>query len=276
MMHARHAFGRYFIAFVLLLGLGQVAQAFASESASPVIDRILTKHTLTIGTAGSMPPLNMTTRDKQVIGIEIDLAKLMADAMNVELRIKTMPFAGLLGALEAGQVDMVLSGMTITPKRNLKFAFAGPYMVSGKCFLSKLPDIATAKEPSQINKPDLRLAALKGSTSQYFVEQFLPKAKLVTTVDYDEGVDLVLKGKVDAMVADSPLCAVSHLRYPGAGLSSVYARLTYEPIGIALPANDPLLLNWVQNFMETLDATDKLKEIQKRWLEDGWWIKLLP
>ena len=95
-------------------------------------------------------------------------------------------------------------------------------------------------------------------------------------MDYDEGVDLVLKGKVDAMVADSPLCAVSHLRYPGAGLSSVYTRLTYEPIGIALPASDPLLLNWVGNFMETLEATDRLEEIQKRWLEDGWWIKLLP
>lgn len=275
-MHMRDLFGRYFLVLILLLGLGQTAQTFARESASPVIDRILKNRALTIGTAGSMPPLNMTTKDKQVVGIEIDLAKLMADAMDVELRIKTMPFADLLGALEAGKVDMVLSGMTMTPKRNLKVAFAGPYMVSGKCFLSKLSDIATAKEPSQIKKPDLRLAALKGSTSQYFVEQFLPKAKLVTTVDYDEGVDLVLKGKVDAMVADSPLCAVSHLRYPGAGLSSVYTRLTYEPIGIALPANDPLLLNWVGNFMETLEATERLKEVQKRWLEDGWWIKLLP
>lgn len=275
-MHMRHAFGRYFLILVLFLGLGQTAQTFARESASPVIDRILKNRVLTIGTAGSMPPLNMTTKDKQVVGIEIDLAKLMADAMEVELKIKTMAFADLLGALEAGKVDMVLSGMTMTPKRNLKVAFAGPYMVSGKCFLSKLSDIATAKEPSQIKKPDLRLAALKGSTSQYFVEQFLPKAKLITTVDYDEGVDLVLKGKVDAMVADSPLCAVSHLRYPGAGLSSVYTRLTYEPIGIALPASDPLLLNWVGNFMETLEATERLEEIQKRWLEDGWWIKLLP
>lgn len=275
-MYMRHAFGRYFLTFVLLLGLGQTAQAFARESASPVIDRILKNRVLTIGTAGSMPPLNMTTKDKQIVGIEIDLAKLMADAMEVELKINTMAFADLLGALEAGKVDMVLSGMTMTPKRNLKVAFAGPYMVSGKCFLSKLSDIATVKEPSQIKKSDLRVAALKGSTSQYFVEQFLPKAKLITTVDYDEGVDLVLKGKVDAMVADSPLCAVSHLRYPGAGLSSVYTRLTYEPIGIALPASDPLLLNWVGNFMETLEATERLEEIQKRWLEDGWWIKLLP
>ena len=275
-MHMRHAFGRYFLVFVLLLGVVQTAETYARESVSPVIDRILKNRVLTIGTAGSMPPLNMTTKDKQVVGIEIDLAKLMADAMDVELRIKTMAFADLLGALEGGKVDMVLSGMTMTPQRNLKVAFAGPYMVSGKCFLSKLNDIATAKEPSQIKKSDLKIAALKGSTSQYFVEQFLPQAKLVTTVDYDKGVDLVLKGKVDAMVADSPLCAVSHLRYPGAGLSSVYTRLTYEPIGIALPASDPLLLNWVQNFMETLEATDRLKEIQKRWLEDGWWIKLLP
>ncbi|MFQ5937361.1 MAG: transporter substrate-binding domain-containing protein [Acidiferrobacterales bacterium] len=261
-----------FLVFVLMFGVAYAPQT----SAGPVIDRILKKGVLTVGTAGNMPPLNMTTKDGQVVGMEPDLAKMMAGAMEVELRLKTMAFADLLGALQAGKVDMVISGMTMTPQRNLKVAFAGPYMISGKCFLSKADEIAAARDPSQIKRTDLTLAALEGSTSQFFVEQFIPKAKLVTTVDYDEGVDLVLNGKVDAMVADFPLCAVSLIRYPGAGLSSLFTRLTYEPLGIALPANDPLLVNWVENLMDTLDATGRLEKIEKRWLEDGWWLSLLP
>ena len=261
-------------ALVLLWGLHAVPTS-AGQSALPVIDRILKKRVLTVGTAGNMPPLNMTTKDGQVIGMEADIARIMAEAMDVELRLKTMPFADLLDALETDKVDMVMSGMTMTPERNLKVAFAGPYMVSGKCFLSKQDELASVKDPTEVKKSDVKLAALKGSTSQFFVEQFLPKAKLIATVDYDEGIDLVLNGKVDAMVADSPLCAITLIRYPGAGLSSVFTRLTYEPIGIALPAKDPLLLNFVENLMDTLDATGRLEEIEKRWTKDGWWLKLL-
>ena len=47
--------------------------------------------------------------------------------MGVKLRLATMPFSELLPALEAGRIDMILSDMTMTPERNMKTAFAGPY-----------------------------------------------------------------------------------------------------------------------------------------------------
>lgn len=263
------------VVMLSLLGAFLPPASAADASPSPVIDRILKRKALLVGTAGNMPPLNMTTREGKVIGLEAELAKMMADAMGVQLKLKKIPFGDLLGVLQAGEVDLVLSGMTITPERNLKVAFAGPYMVSGKCFLTKVPEIASAKDPADIKRP-LAVAALKGSTSQHFVEQFLPSAKLVTTTDYDEGVDLVLRGQVDAMVADYSLCAVSLIRYPRAGLASTFTRLTYEPLGIALPAGDPLLLNWVDNLMRMLEQTGRLQALEKRWMEDGWWLKLLP
>ncbi|MFQ5993929.1 MAG: transporter substrate-binding domain-containing protein [Acidiferrobacterales bacterium] len=263
------------LAFVLFIGFVQPSEVRA-QSASPVIDRILKKGTLTVGTAGNMPPLNMTTKSGNVIGIEADIAKWMAQAMGVKLQLETMPFAQLLQALKKGKVDLVMSGMTITPDRNLRVAFVGPYMVSGKCFLSKQDEIARAQDPSQIPQRDITVAALKGSTSQAFVEIALPKAKLIATADYDEGVDLVLKGKVDAMVADYPLCMVSMVRYPDAGFSSLFTRLTYEPLGIALPPNDTLLMNWVENLMHTLEASGRLEALNKRWMESGWWLAELP
>ena len=265
----------WLLVLVLLLGWGYVVPSAADSSSSPVIDRILKKKLLVVGTAGNMPPLNMTAKDGTVIGLEPDMARMMAGAMDVELKLKTMPFADLLSALQSGKVDMVISGMTMTPERNLKVAFVGPYMISGKCFLSKEDEIAATKDPSKIVNPEITVAALKGSTSQYFVESALPQAKLITTTDYDEGVKLVLEGKVNAMVADFPLCAVSLLRYPNAGLSSLFTRLTYEPLGIALPAGDPLLINWVDNLMSALDGSGRLELLQKRWIEDGWWLKEL-
>jgi polar amino acid transport system substrate-binding protein len=257
----------------LVTGCAGMNTGTSSVTNSPVMDRIIQNGELVVGTAGSMPPLNMTTKDGKVVGIEPDIARYIAAAMGVELRLETMPFAELLGALESGKVDMVLSNMTITPKRNLSAAFVGPYYVSGKAFLTKLETIALAREAGDVNSADITLAALKGSTSQFFVEEVIPEAKLVTTEDYDGAVDMVRKGEVHAMVADYPICLVSVFRYPEEGLLTVVTPLTYEPIGIAIPANDPLLLNWLENFMNTMEVSGNLENITDYWLEDASWLQ---
>ena len=74
---------------------------------------------------------------------------------------------------------MILSGMTMTPQRNLKVAFVGPYFASGKSILTKAANVASVDELSKMNQSDKVLVALKGSTSQMFVERLLPKAQLV-------------------------------------------------------------------------------------------------
>ena len=239
---------------------------------SPVMDRIVQNGELVVGTAGSMPPLNMTTKDGKVVGIEPDLARYIAGAMGVELRIETMAFADLLPALEAGKVDMVLSNMTITPKRNLSAAFVGPYYVSGKAFLTKKETIALAREAEDVNSVEVTLAALKDSTSQYFVQEAIPDAKLVTTENYDAAVAMVRSGEVHALVADYPICLVSVFRYPEEGLLTVVTPLTYEPIGIAIPPNDPLLVNWLENFLDTMKVSGNLESIADYWLEDASWM----
>jgi polar amino acid transport system substrate-binding protein len=247
-----------------------------TPSNSPVIDRILDRGELIVGTMGKMPPLNMTTKDGELIGMEVDLAKAIAGAMGVKARFETMAFSELLPALQAGKVDMVLSGMTITAERNLKVAFVGPYFQSGKAFLTKIKTIAEADEAADVNKPDTKLVALKGSTSQTFAEKFIPKATLWTASDYDEAVDMVLNDKVDAMIADYPICVVSVFRYPDAGLLGVVTPITYEPIGIAVPSGDPLLINWLENFMSNLKGSGWFELLEKRWFAKGDWLNKLP
>ena len=231
------------LALIFFTGCAEMQQGSRSSSASPVLDRIQKRGELIVGTMGNMPPLNMTAKDGEIFGLEPDLARMMANAMNVNVKFVTKPFPELLPALQAGEVDMVLSGMTITPKRNMRVAFVGPYFISGKAFLTKVKTIALAKEADEVNSPYTKLVALKGSTSQEFAEAALDKTTLFTTGTYDEAVDMVLQDKVQAMIADYPICVVSVFRYPEAGLISVVTPLTYEPIGIAIPANDPLLMN---------------------------------
>ena len=231
------------LAILLVSGLALALILAGGAEAGPVLDRIQKNGELVVGISGDQPPLNATTRDGKIIGLEPDIATLMASAMGVKLRIAGMPFADLLPALKSGKIDLIMSGMTMTAKRNMEVAFVGPYYVTGKAFLTKSKTIASLKNADGIDAPEYTVTALKGSTSQSYVEKVLPRAKLITTKNYDEALDMVIRDKAQAMVADYHFCAVSAFRYKEKGLTTVEAPFTFEPIGVAMQAGDSLLVN---------------------------------
>lgn len=256
---------------IIILFLMSCASFFGVGKQGPVLSKILNRGELVVGTAGSMPPLNMTTKSGEIIGFEIDLAKMIADSMGVKLRIEKVPFPELLPALEEGKVDMILSGMTITPDRNLKVAFAGPYYESGKALLTNVGRIASL-EKSEIYKMRATIVTLEGSTSQYFVEGALPGVDLITTKDYDSAIEMVYNGQADAMIADYPICVTTLLRNPDKGFISIFTSLTYEPIGIAMPLGDPHLLDWTNNILTNLVKVEKMQVLEDKWFNDISWL----
>ncbi len=253
-----------------------VVPAVALAEDSPILARISKSGELRVAMSGGQPPLNARSKTGEIIGLEADLAALLAEALGVRLRIVERPFSELLGALRRKEVDMVMSGMTMTVQRNRLAAFAGPYFVSGKSILTKSAALAHADALEDINTAELKLAALKSSTSQRFVEVVIPKAQLIKIESYDEGVRMVINGEVDALVADHPICALSVLRNPDKGLATLITPFTVEPIGIALPPGDPLLVNLVENYLEGMETSGLLEKLRARWFEDTSWLEQLP
>jgi polar amino acid transport system substrate-binding protein len=218
----------------------------------------------------------MKSKTGKLIGFEVDVATVLASAMNVELKIVEKPFGELLSALEAGEVDVVMSGMTMTPERNLRVAFVGPYMISGKSILTKSSTLAAIEGTADIDQSEIKLVALAGSTSEKFAKTVLPRTQFTATKDYDEAVAAVLGGGADAMVADFPICALTVLRYPDAGLATLAKPLTIEPIGMALPPGDSLMLNMVENLLGALEGIGLLDELEAKWFDDGSWLIQVP
>jgi polar amino acid transport system substrate-binding protein len=241
-----------------------------------VLKQILKRGELRIGTSGSQPPFTMKAKDGQLMGYEIELAQLLTDAINLKLKFVEKPFSELLPALGKGEVDIIMSGMTITPERNLTFTFVGPYMVSGKSVLAKAKRLSALDEMEEINRPTIKVAALKGSTSQQFVEKLAPDVKLILTDAYEAGVKMVLEDAVDIMVADYPVCVLSILRHPDAGLATLETPLTLEPIGLALPPDAFQLHNLIENYLSALQLTGVLGVLEEKWFQDGSWLIRLP
>ena len=259
------------VAGVLALCLSSISLA-----ASPVLDRVVENGVLKVAMSGEQPPFNVVSRDKSVIGFDADLAQALAAAMKVELEIVQMPFGDLLATVESGKADMVISGMAITPERTRQISFVGPYMLSGKSMLTTAKVMSTVKTGAELNNPDIKLVALKNSTSESFVQRNLPKSSLSTIANYDEGVKKLLAGEIDAMVADIPILKLTVLRNPGAGLGVIEPPLSVEPIGIAIPSNDQQFQNLVRNYLSTFEKTGLTKRLRQKWFEDNSWIVALP
>jgi polar amino acid transport system substrate-binding protein len=74
------------------------------------------------------------------------------------------------------------------------------------------------------------------------------------------------------MVADLPICSLSVLRFPEAGLATLGKPLTLEPIGMALAPGDSLFVNMAENYLAAMKATGLLEQLENRWFEDASWL----
>ncbi|MCF8118122.1 MAG: transporter substrate-binding domain-containing protein [Desulfarculaceae bacterium] len=228
--------------------------AAAPALAGPVLDRVLKEKTLVVGIATGMPPLSAKTAKGEFIGLDVDLVKDLAASLGVKIRFEPMAFDKLIPAAAAGEVDVAVGGITITPQRNARVFFAGPYFVSGQTLLATREVGAGINGLADVNRPGFSVAVAKDTTSEGAARSVMPKA----------------------MVADYPYCAVAVFRNPEAKLGTLQKPFTFEPLGLALPPGDPLWDNLVTNFLFNMEGGGKMSYLKNRWFQNPSWMRLLP
>ncbi len=254
-----------------LLFVGCAARSAAKPSQG--LERIVAKGVIRVGTSGEQPPLTMTARNGNLIGLDIALSRVLAQSMGVDAEFVKLPFGRLLPALESGDVDIVMSGMTINPSRSQRVTFVGPYYTSGKALLTRSEEIAAAGVAAELDSAELRVAALAGSTSEEFARRALGQTDLVFTEQLEEAIAMVIVGEVDLLIADRETCDFAVLRHPDAGLIAPPTTFTIEPMGIAVARDDPRLANLIQNFLTALGDAGALETARAFWFKDPSWVK---
>jgi len=255
-------------AFAIVLGLSACNGASATpQNTQTKLQTIVSKGVLVLGTSGNMAPMTNTINDgAATVGFDIDLARTMAETMGVRLSIKVMPLDKLVNAVKMGEVDIVISNMTITPKRNNEVAFVGPYLTSGKCLVTKIPDLASATK-EELNESKKKIAVTQGSTSAEFAKLAMPNIQAVSVKSTDEAVTMIRDGKVEALLSDFPICKSIIVNNPDDKFVSVFTNLTYEPIGIAIAPQNTHLINWTQNFLVRANHIGFLKLLSAKWFK---------
>lgn len=256
------------LAFVLsvLPGLSFALTPFEIFESS-TLNEVIKRNKLIVGMEVEFFPFEYANEKGEPVGFDVDIARLAAKELGVEIEIKDMEFNGLIPALQGGKVDMIISGMTRTLTRAKTVSFTEPYFETGLCLLlskKKAPDINDVKE---LNNEGRVIAVKLGTTGDIIATQMLAKAQINRYKDETACVREVVTGRADAFIYDQ-LSISKHNRENPDSTRAILKPFTYEPFAIALRKGDFDFLNWLNMYIETIKRDGRYDELYKKYFSD--------
>jgi polar amino acid transport system substrate-binding protein len=225
-----------------------------------VLDEIRARGELVVGSDAAYPPFEFVDKDGNIVGIDIDIAKAIADHLKVKLRVVNTSFDGIIPALLAKKFDMIISAMTITPERAKQVDFSIPYYNAGQLITVREDDNRIKSEKDLQGKI---VAVQLGTTGQFYAES-LPGIKEIRKFETVDGAFLELKnGRVDAVIADD-LTSLAFVRSTK-GLKVINKLLTKEQYGIAVRKEDKALLREINIVIARLKKEGVIEKLREKW-----------
>jgi polar amino acid transport system substrate-binding protein len=246
---------------------GKLQQQMSKES---TLEQSLRRGILRVGMS-TFVPWAMKDKTGKLIGFEIDVATRLAKDMEVKVEFVPTKWAGIIPALLTGKFDVIIGGMGIIPKRNLKVNFSMPYDYSGMSLVANKELAAGFKSLEDFNRSDVVLSVRLGATPVDAAKKHMPKAQLRMFDDESQAVQEVVNGSAHAMVSSAPLPAFQALKYPEKLFVPLKETFTKEPIGFALRKGDFDTLNFFNNWIIFVTSEGWLKERKHYWFETKEW-----
>jgi len=237
------------------------------------IERVLANKKLVIGTAPGYLPFEMKDKQGNFIGYDIDLGLAIGEALKVPVEFKQYEFSGLIPALQTGDIDMVLAGMTIRGDRALAVSFSDPYYATGQVLMVPAKD-TTTKSWEELDVKGKTIAVSQGTTGALLAKQLFKNATVVDYVDFPTASLAVSQGKADGIVYDEPAVRMYETMNKD-GVRGVYDLISAENLGIAVALNDLETVQWLNSFLQSyISSPADLASINK-WFKSTDWMETL-
>ena len=222
---------------------------------------------LKVGTNAAFEPFEMMAEDgKTIIGFDVDLINAIAADQGVEVEMVNMEFDGLVMAVQNGQIDAAIAGMSVTPERQEQVAFSNTYYDAGL-------NIAVAADNTSINsEADLqgkKVASQMGTTGAAKALE-LKDAGVIAEVSLLENINVCMmslsNGEVDAVIMDIPVNGAYVAANPDvAKIAAPIESGEPESFAIAVSLENEELLAKLNAGLENVIANGKYMEIYDKY-----------
>lgn len=236
--------------------------AAPAKPASQVPD--LGGRAIRIATDATYPPFEMLDASKNIVGYDIDLINEICKLANCKPDVKSVAWEGIFPALQKGDYDTVISGVTITAERAKTMSFTEAYMEVGQVVLVRADE-------TRINGVDdlakLTVAVQKGTTNDEMVTSLQKQGKVKTIkrfADFGLAVKSLLNKDADAVIIDST-AASGYMGTNPDKLKIAGEKFTSEGLGIVTKKDDTTLLPAYNAALKVLKENGTLDQLYEKW-----------
>ncbi|MCM1984648.1 basic amino acid ABC transporter substrate-binding protein [Lyngbya confervoides] len=214
---------------------------------------------LKVATEPAFAPFEFKQGD-QLTGFSIDLMNAIAKAEGLQIQFESLPFDGIIPALQSGTVDAAISSITITPERSKTVTFSRPYFKAGLA-------IAVRSDETEIKRlEDLagrRIAVQIGTTGAKKAQE-VTNAKISTFDSAPLALQELANGNADAVINDAPVTLYAIQTGQLNNIRVIGSLLTDEFYGIALPKQSQYL-ETLNRGLGTVIQAGTYAEIYQKW-----------
>lgn len=211
------------------------------------------------------PPFSFVGKDGKPTGFDIDALDWIAKEMGFKVKHQPTDWAAIVPTLQSKKIDVIASGMSITPERQAAVNFTEPYWTVLQRLVVKNDSKLTDK---QCLEPGRKIALLRGSAeSKWMTENLLKKGSSFELKAYDTtplAIEDVANGRADcAAVSDT---ALKNAQGKGLKVKSIgsYGQPDTH-YGYAVRKDDPEFLKKLNEGWKKLKASPKFQELVKKW-----------
>jgi ABC-type amino acid transport substrate-binding protein len=240
--------------------LWQIGCATADDS----WERVQTAGVLRVGLDPTYPPFEVDDGGN-LVGLDVDLAKAIADDLGLEVQFVYFGYDGLYDALATEQVDVLISALVIIPERTRDFSYSEPYFNAGEIL------IVPANNETITSMADLggqTVAVELGSLGHVEATEWAKRVENLEIVTFSTAVEAmtaVQQDEAHAALTDA-ISGRLFLRDHD-GLKRLPQSVTVEPFALVVRSKDEQLLTMLNQSLATLQQSGQLDQIEAQWLE---------
>lgn len=258
-MRKQRSFTRRTAAAVLAVG---VFAGLSSAASALTPDEIKTKGKIVVGVLIDFPPYGGTDASQKPAGYDVDVAKLMAEELGVQLDIVPVTGPNRIPYLLTNRIDILIAALGITPERAKQVAFSNPYSTLDVMVMA--PKKLEIKEAKDLAK--YTVGVTRAGSQDTLVTAVAPPGTRILRYD-DDSVSLqaIVAGQVDVLGGSNIHLARLVKDHPKLEIEQKFP-LRAQANGMGLRKGDTALLEWANTFVAKILANGKLSEIHERWL----------
>jgi len=264
------------IMLVVGFGVGLVSSAFIipanATGEDKVWDNIQQTKIINVGTDPTWPPYQMLNNETQAIeGFEVELANKCAEKLGLTINWQSVSFDNIILSVQNGQLDMGVSGFSITPERLAQVSFTVPHSTT-EAQVVMLKSVADAKGITLLSSlADFKTANIKVGVQSGNVEQEELQNAGVDIATWSDSaspfLDLVSGNpSVQAVYAETPITTswIAQLGAPGHELVVVYKH-PYYPVAFLTAQGSHTLLEKINGALVDLIYDGTVDQLKAKW-----------